>query len=229
MMKKSSILVMIFLMGSGCIVLDERENSRLEPPVTTYPEVTPETAGFPVEPEQSDILIDRISFNLTSFYDEGWFDLYKADELDCSRMSTYFWNYLRREYRIAPKIIVSYERQHAWIALKVRDTGNSTNYRQWNIKGVDYYYLETTIPKIVVDDNQKFIINGRQYTNAELYNASIYVFDDPQDANDFHSDYSILGGWNQEFRLKKGDLEKIESFLAKKKLEKKVIVPGSCP
>jgi hypothetical protein len=76
--------------------------------------------------EKRELLIDRISENLTSFYDRKWNMLYHADELDCSRMSTYFWDYIRRNFHVAPKIIISYERQHAWLALKVSDVGNST-------------------------------------------------------------------------------------------------------
>jgi hypothetical protein len=73
--------------------------------------------------KQRDLLIDRISLNLSSFYDKKWFTLYQADELDCSRMSTYFWSYIRTNYHVAPKIIVSYQRQHAWLALKVAMSG----------------------------------------------------------------------------------------------------------
>lgn len=172
-----------------------------------------QTVSTPLIKTKQDLLIDGISENLTSYYDKKWYNLYQFDELDCSRMSTYFWGYLRSGYHIAPKIIVSYERQHAWLALKVSDVGNSSDYMHWNLKGIDYYYLEATMPRIVVDDNQRFLINGLPYTSAEFYNATIYVFDTPQDANDFHADYSLEGGFNQEFVLKKNDLNKIEAFL----------------
>ena len=110
-------------------------------------------------------------------------------------------------------IIISYERQHAWLALKVSDVGNSTDYSHWNIKGTDYYFVEATIPKVVAEDNWKFLINDQEYTSSEFYNAAIYILDTPQDANDFHAQNSALGGWNQEFRLKKGDLDKISRLL----------------
>ncbi|MBU4138618.1 MAG: hypothetical protein KJ729_01540 [Euryarchaeota archaeon] len=170
----------------------------------------------PVMTNKSELLIDRISENLTSFYDRKWNTLYQADELDCSRMSTYFWDYIRRNFQVAPKIIISYERQHAWIALKVSDVGNSTDYSSWNIKGTDYYFVEATIPRVVAEDNRKFLINDREYTSAEFYNAAIYVLDTPQDANDFHAQNSALGGWNQEFRLKNDDLDKIARLLGSK-------------
>ncbi len=167
----------------------------------------------PVMTNKSELLIDRISENLTSFYDRKWNTLYQADELDCSRMSIYFWDYIRRNFKVAPKIITSYERQHAWLALKVSDVGNSTDYSHWNIKGNDYYFVETTIPRVVAEDRRKFLINNREYTAAEFYNTAIYVFDTPQEANDFHAQNSALGGWNQEFRLKKDDLDKIAGLL----------------
>lgn len=233
MNRVSLILIIIsFIFFSGCINSnhppDDVNSSASDTPLTQEPEVTvtpvhTATPTFektnitetPDKIKSSGLLIDMISENLTTFYDKGWYNLYQGDELDCSRMSTYFWNYTRAKYHVAPKIIVSYQREHAWLALKVSDVGNSSNYRRWNIKGVEYYYLEATIPKIVVDDNQRFVINDQTYTSAEFYNATIYVFDTPQDANDFHADYSRLGGFNQEFVLKNDDLNKIETFLKK--------------
>lgn len=167
----------------------------------------------PVEANKSELLIDRIAMNLSSYYEKKWNSLYQADELDCSRMSVYFWDYIRTNYHVAPKIIVSYQRQHAWLALKVSDVGNSSNYMHWNIRGADYYYLEATIPRLVADDNSKFLINDQPYTSAEFYNAAIYIFDTPQDANDFHAEGSWSGSWNQEFRLKKGDMDKITRLI----------------
>jgi hypothetical protein len=166
-----------------------------------------------LEANKSELLIDRIAQNLSYFYEKKWNSLYQADELDCSRMSVYFWDYIRTNYHVAPKIVVSYQREHAWLALKVSDVGNSSNYMRWNINGVGYYYLEATIPKIVTDDNTKFNINGQPFTSAEFYNAAIYIFDTPQDANDFQADNSWSGGWNQEFRLKKEDTDKIANFI----------------
>ncbi len=228
-MDKKFSLIILFIFISGCIdsnrtassgaSLPERpgmtNNSGINNQTVNQTENNPvpgtNRTGSVIN--QSDLLIDRISLNFSSFYDKKWFSLYHADELDCSRMTTYFWGYLRSNYHVAPKIIVSYQRQHAWLALKVNDVGNSSKYRHWNIKGIDYYYLEATIPKIVTDDNQRFLINGQPYTSAQFYDATIYVFDSPSDANDFHADYSVLGGFNQEFVLKKDDLDKIREFL----------------
>jgi len=230
-MDKKFILVILFVFLSGCIDSNRTASSGTGAILPERPGITNnsginnqtinQTENNPVPGtnltgsvrNQSGLLIDRISLNLSSFYDKKWFSLYQLDELDCSRMSTYLWGYIRSNYHVAPKIVISYQRQHAWLALKVSDVGNSGNFRHWNIKGIDYYYLEATIPKIVVDDNQRFMINDQPYTSAEFYNATMYVFDSPQDANDFHADYSMLGGFNQEFVLKKNDLDKIDKFL----------------
>jgi len=74
-----------------------------------------------------------------------------------------------------------------------------------------YRALSHTIHIII----KHIIINahGQPYTSSEFYNATIYVFDSPSDANDFYADYSVLGGFNQEFVLKKDDLDKIREFL----------------
>jgi len=225
MNKNILIFFIVFLISlSGCIepyqTADQNDPFQQEPFMTAQSTApAPGTSIWtpvPVMTNKSELLIDRISENLTSFYDRKWNTLYQADELDCSRMSTYFWDYIRRNFQVAPKIIISYERQHAWIALKVSDVGNSTDYSSWNIKGTDYYFVEATIPRVVAEDNRKFLINDREYTSAEFYNAAIYVLDTPQDANDFHAQNSALGGWNQEFRLKNDDLDKIARLLGSK-------------
>ncbi len=217
-MKNNIFFITILLISlSGCITPSYQTTEQITPSQyetsITAPAPVPGVTPQPVMTGKSDLLIERISENLTSFYDRKWNTLYQTDELDCSRMSTYFWDYIRRNFKVAPKIIVSYERQHAWLALKVSDVGNSTDYSHWNIKGTDYYFVEATIPKVVASDNWKFLINDREYTSDEFYNVSVYVFDTPQDANDFQADASSLGGWNQEFRMKKGDLDKIARLL----------------
>ena len=215
------VLIVLLIFLSGCNGQDDSpgknsgltDNYAKETPVVQVQSITPDMTEPHVEPEVSDLLIDNISLDLRSYHNKGWSDLYQLDELDCSRMSTYFWKYVRDKYHVAPKIIVSYERQHAWLALRVSDVGNSTRFRKWTYKNVDYYYLEATVPKIVADDNAVFFINGKKYTSAEFYNTTIYVFDSPQEANDFHADYTYRGGWNQEFRMRKDDLDKIARLL----------------
>lgn len=214
------LIVLLFLL-SGCIGANNYtynsggvdEHYKNEVPDVKPPTATPDIAETLVEQDAERLLIDNISVDLDSYYERGWSHLYQLDELDCSRMSTYLWDYIRTEYKVAPKIIISYERQHAWLALRVRDVGESGKFRHWNIKGVEYYFLEATVPKIVADDSSVFIINGKKYTSAEFYNATIYDFDTPQEANDFHADYTYRGGWNQEFRMRKYDLDKIAELL----------------
>lgn len=214
-------IILAFAVLSGCVQsnsINEPSRSNLPAGTASNPANLPEitsTLPFPENtstPAKSDLMIDRISENMTHFYDHKWYDLYQANELDCSRMSTYLWDYVRSNYHIAPKIVISYQLQHAWLALRVRDAGNSSKYLHWNFDGVDYYYLEATLPRVVADDKLIFVINDRQYTSAEFYNSTVYFFDSPQDANDFHADYTRSGGWNQEFRLLKNDLTRIEKF-----------------
>ena len=218
------LFVILLISVSGCIgppsITEQETPSQKDSVITEHATVPTTTGTLPtttteesVLRENSDLLIERISKNLTFYYDRKWNTLYQADELDCSRMSTYFWDYIRSNFKVAPKIIVSYERQHAWLALKVSDTGNSTEYSHWKIRGSDYYFVESTIPKVVAPDNRKFLINDREYTSDEFYNSSVHVFDTPLDANDFQASVSSLGGWNQEFRLKKGDLDKIAKLM----------------
>ena len=221
--KSVSVLVFLFILLSGCIDIDQddspdnsgmlSDNYAKETPDVKTSSATPVTTKTPVKQDVKLLLIDNISLDLNSYNEEGWSNLYQLDELDCSRMSTYFWKYVRDKYHVAPKIIVSYERQHAWLALKVSDVGNSSEFKQWTYKNVDYYYLEATVPKIVTDDSGVFVINDVKYTSAEFYNATIYYFDSPQEANDFHADNTYWGGWNQEFRMRKDDLYNIAGFI----------------
>ena len=224
------ILILLLILLSGCVDINQvdsvgdstedradnigevDDNHAKETPVKTS-SATPVATKTPVKQDVELLLIDNISLDLTSYNEEGWSNLYQLDELDCSRMSTYFWKYVRDEYNVAPKIIVSYERQHAWLALKVSDVGNSSKFKKWTYKNVDYYYLEATVPKIVTDDGGVFVINNVKYTSAEFYNATIYYFDSPQEANDFHADNTYWGSWNQEFRMKKDDLDSIAGFI----------------
>ena len=168
MNKNILILFSLFLISfSGCIepfkTVDRNAPSQQEPAMTAQVMAPAPGMPVPVMTQKSELLIDRISENLTSFHDRKWNTLYQADELDCSRMSTYFWDYIRKNFHVAPKIVISYERQHAWLALKVSDVGNSSDYSRWNIKGTDYYFVEATIPRVVAEDNRKFLINDQEF------------------------------------------------------------------
>jgi len=150
--------------------------------------------------------IDNISRDLDNFHDNGWQKLYEGNEFDCSRMSTYMWDYIRTKYKIAPKIFLSNEREHAWVALRVLDVGDTDRYQHWKIKGIDYYFLESTYPNIVKNIQNYKMGNHIYASSIDFYTTRFDVADDPQEAND------IAGKWSREFRLIKSDLDKLSAF-----------------
>lgn len=151
-------------------------------------------------------IIDNISRDLDNFHQKGWQDLYEGNEFDCSRMSTYMWDYIRTKYKIPPKILISNEREHAWIAVRISDAGDTDRYEQWTINGVKYYFLESTYPNIVINIPNYQMGNDIYTSSIDFYTTSIYVADNPQEAND------IAGKWSREFRLIKSDLDKLNAF-----------------
>ncbi len=209
-------LIALILLISGCVYIDEsgqQHNTVLDQ--NNYPEQTiiyrPQPVQTPIPANESygDLIIDNISRDLDDFNKRGWHDLYESNEFDCSRMTTYLWDYIRAEYKVAPEIVIAPDREHAWLALKVVDAGDTDRYLQWNIKGVKYYYLETTVPE-VVKSNEKISIGGDVYDSpSDFYSTRIYMADDPVDAN------TIAGRWFNEFRLTKSDTDKLNSFKPK--------------
>jgi hypothetical protein len=182
--------------------------SDLESSPTYQPEVGPTYQPVPIQTTESygNLLIDNISKDLDNFHDKGWQDLYERNEFDCSRMSTYMWNYIRTKYKTPPKILISNEREHAWVALRVSDVGDTDRYEHWTIKGVDYYFLESTYPNIV-KNIPNYQMGDIIYTSSTaFYTTSFYIADDPQEATD------IAGRWSREFRLIKSDLDKLNAF-----------------
>ena len=164
-------------------------------PTTTQQTHEPTTTQQTHEPTTK-CLISNISEDLSELESRGWSDLYEADEFDCSRMSAFMWVYLREKYRILPKIIIAPQIEHAWIAVRVVDVGINDQYPVWTIKGVDYYYIETTVPRVVGEDIS--------YFDDVPY---VYVCEDPLDANDFG------GVWSNGFRLTKTDMDKINQIV----------------
>lgn len=152
------------------------------------------------------LLIDTISGDLDNFHIRGWQDLYERGEFDCSRMTTYMWDYIRTKYKIPPKIFVSNEREHAWLALRASDVGETDRYEQWTIKGINYYFIESTYPNIVKNIQNYQMGNEIYSSSIDFYTTKIYVADDPSEAND------ISGKWSREFRLIKSDLDKLNAF-----------------
>ena len=212
---RSLSLIAIILLISGCVYIEEHgQQQKTERALeqNNYPEQTlnyepqPAPTPTPASDAYGDLAIDNISRDLDNFYKRGWHELYERNEFDCSRMTTYLWDYIRTKYKIAPEIFLAPDRKHAWLALKVVDTGDTDRYLQWDIKGVKYYYLEATAPKVVKPEEQ-YSIGGVVYDSpSDFYNTRIYLADDPVEAN------TIAGRWFNEFRLTKSDIGKLDSF-----------------
>jgi hypothetical protein len=213
------ISLVIVLALSGCIEKQIMEYIQVTPQSTPikyvnetsqppkyikYVKATPQQTSIPKN--YSNLLIDNISQDLEAFHIRGWGSLYVRGEFDCSRMSTYMWSYIRDKYKVPPKIVLAPSIQHAWVAVRVMDTGSTDRYPHWTIHGVDYYFIETTSPEVVAHDGNCYL-GGKLYepcTNA--YNVNIYLADTPLDAND------LTGEWGTDFRLTKPDLDKLNSF-----------------
>jgi hypothetical protein len=209
------ISLVIVLAISGCIEKQTGGYNQVTPQVisnvTSQP--TPDIKYVKVTPQQnsipknySNLLIDNISQDLDAFHIKGWGSLYTQGEFDCSRMSTYMWSYIRDKYKVPPKIVLAPSIQHAWVAVRVMDTGNTDRYPHWTIHGVDYYFIETTSPEVVTREGNCYL-GGKLYEPcANAYKVDIYLADTPLDAND------LTGEWGTEFRLTKPDLDKLNSF-----------------
>jgi hypothetical protein len=152
------------------------------------------------------LLIDTISRDLKDFNEKGWDKLYESNEFDCSRMTTFMWDYFRTKYKIPPKIIVAPNREHAWLAVRVRDAGYTDRYLNWTIKGVDYYFIESTVPEVVTFEKDVHFGGNWYASTSDFYTTRIFMADDPLQAND------LTGGWSTEFRLTKPDNEKLSTF-----------------
>jgi hypothetical protein len=176
-------------------------NDKVQTPAKTQiptPVPTKEIAG--------DLLIDNISREMDAFHENGWDKLYESGEFDCSRMTTFMWDYLRNKYKIPPKLVVAPDREHAWLALRVMDVGETDRYEHWTIKNVDYYFLESTMPGVVKYENDVYFGDKWYASTTDFYTTRIFMADDPSDANTF------TGGWSTEFRLTKPDIDKLSTF-----------------
>lgn len=178
--------------------------------ILEIPDQPVSVVGTPVDTVNAEsyenLLIDNISEDLDNFHDKGWQNLYEREEFDCSRMTTYMWDYIRTKYKVPPKIFISNEREHAWLALRVSDVGETDRYEQWTIKGIKYYFLESTYPNIVKNIPNYQMDNKIYSSSIDFYTTRIYVEDDPSEAND------DSGNWSLEFRLIKSDLDKLNAF-----------------
>jgi hypothetical protein len=212
---KFLISFVIVLAISGCIEKQKLDYIHVTPHVTpqetiqVIPEIKYVNVSQKITPtlkNYSDLLIDNISQDLDAFHTKGWGSLYTQGEFDCSRMSTYMWNYIREKYKVPPKIVLAPGIEHAWVAVRVTDTGNTDRFPHWTIHGVDYYFIETTSPEVVNREGSCYL-GGKLYEPcAKAYNVDIYLADSPLDAN------SLTGDWSTEFRLTKPDLDKLNTF-----------------
>lgn len=210
-------IVIIFLTIFAIIIFSgwsDRNDNRLSddtdyPADTIYkPEYnqvpTPSPTLNPMNP--GNLLIDNISRDLENFNKEGWNELYETNEFDCSRMTTFMWDHLRKKYKLASKITVAPDREHAWLAIRVNDAGKTDRYLNWTIRGIDYYFIESTVPAVVIYEKDVYFGDNWYSSNEEFYTTRILMADDPSEANEF------AGRWSTEFRLTKPDLEKLGTF-----------------
>ncbi len=146
--------------------------------------------------------LEAIDNDLTWFQEQGWESLYEEGGFDCSRMSVFFWDYLRRAHGIDVDIIANFDDRHAWLGIPVTEV-NDTNapYPQFTFKQVSYYFLEPTKPLFVSLENEAYYRNLSQ---------GAMVFDDPLDVVYFTCNGFYL---SNDFRLTYPDLVKIRTIL----------------
>gem|GEM_PF-3441061 len=211
MKAKLLISLVIFFAISRCVDKQTVGNIQVTPQLTPQP--TPDIKYVnltsqlsPIPKNYSNLLIDNISQDLDTFQIKGWGSLYARGEFDCSRMSTYMWGYIQDKYKVPPKIVIAPSIEHAWVAVRVMDTGNTDRYPQWTIHGVDYYFVEATSPEVVTQEGNCHLGSKLYEPCANAYKVDIFLTDSPLDAND------LTGEWSTDFRLTKPDLEKLNTF-----------------
>ena len=209
----AAILAIIFFSGcTGRFVNDpyvdkeQTANIIYTPQYDKIQTITPAQTPSPIPGISENLIIDNISRDLKYFNEKGWDKLYESNEFDCSRMTTFMWDYLKTKYKIPPKVIVAPDREHAWLAVRVREAGNTDRYLNWTIKGVDYYFIESTVPQVVTFEKDVHFGNNWYASTGDFYTTRIFMADDPSQAND------LTGGWSTEFRLTKPDIDKLNTF-----------------
>lgn len=205
------LTIFAIIIFSGCVGMnDNRLSENTDYPADTIykPEYNQVQTPIPtLDPITSgNLLIDNISHDLENFNKEGWNKLYETNEFDCSRMTTFMWDHFRKKYKLASKIIVAPDREHAWLAISVEDAGKTDRYLNWTIRGVDYYFIESTVPAVVIFEKDVYFGDKWYSSNEEFYTTRIFMADDPSEANE------LAGIWSTEFRLTKPDLDKLGTF-----------------
>jgi hypothetical protein len=205
------LTIFAIIIFSGCVgISDNRQSENTDHPADTRykPEYNQVQTAIPtLNPITSrNLLIDNISRDLETFNKKGWNKLYETNEFDCSRMTTFMWDHIRKKYKLSSKIIVAPDREHAWLAIRVKDAGKTDRYLNWTIRDVDYYFIESTIPAVVIYEKDVYFGDKWYSSNEEFYTTRIFVADDPSEANE------IAGRWSTEFRLTKPDLDKLGTF-----------------
>lgn len=211
--KLSSIVLYLFVILLAIIILSgctgrpvNDPSPDKEQPSDTFYKPQYDKIQTPAPEISENLLIDNISRDLEHFNEKGWDKLYESNEFDCSRMTTFMWDYIRTKYNIPPKVIVAPNREHAWLAVRVRDAGNTDRYLNWTIKGVDYYFIESTVPQVVTFEKDVYFGGNWYASTSDFYTTRISIADDPSQAND------LTGGWSTEFRLTKPDIDKLSTF-----------------
>ena len=143
--------------------------------------------------------LEAIDNDLTWFQEQGWESLYEEGGFDCSRMTVFFWDFLRRKHGIDADIIVNFDAEHAWICIPSGEFGDTTPYPLFTVKGVSYFFVESTFPC--------FVENEEHYMNLT---QGAMVFDDPLEVVYFTCNGFYL---SNDFRLTYPDLVKIRTIL----------------
>lgn len=200
------IILGAILSGFNGKIINNPSPEKYSPDYIISPPVNNTQTPSPPTEISGNLLIDNISRDLEGFNKKGWNKLYESDEFDCSRMTTFMWDYFRTNYNLPPKIIVAPDRSHAWLAVRIKDAGDTNRYLHWSIKGVDYYFIESTVPEVVIFEKNINIGDNMYNSTNDFYTTRIFMADDPSEAN------TLTGIWSTEFRLTKPDIDKLNTF-----------------
>ena len=176
------MLAIIIISGCTGIPVNDPHGDKMQPANIIY---TPQYDKIQIiTPTQTpgiseNLIIDNISRDLKDFNEKGWDKLYESNDFDCSRMTTFMWDFLRTNIEDLPESNRVPNREHAWLAVRVRDAGNTDRYLNWTIKGIDYYFIESTIPQVVTFENDVHFGDNWYESTGDFYTTQIFMADDP--------------------------------------------------